>query len=513
MTELNFDVNDLSNSELGDLLVECFRSTKLYSKVFMPERFRAEFSPIHDEIFDLIDSGEKRIVIAAPRGVGKTSICISYASKEILYREINYLPYVGQSEKLAVMQTENLKRELITNEIIKKLFGSIKAGSGSKFGVDESFSKTGWVAKLNEKELGTYVLPRGAGQAVRGILFGAKRPDLIIVDDFEDSRQIENEEIRRSWKTWFHADLEKAVSRVDKDWRIIYIDTLKHEDALIQELLESSAWTGVRLELCNDRLESNCPTFYSNAEIAADYAEHEKNGQLDVFAREYRNIPIDSRTQSFKPEFFKRYSEPSLAKLVGGSPSSKLRNIVLVDPAKTASLHSADSAVVGVGVDREGRGIYVRDVVSGKFYPDELYKEMFDMLVRLNAHVLAVEVTGLEEFIKQPIKNYGRVANINPIYKWLKARRSKEERIASLVPYYRQGYMFHNEACCQQLESQLQGFPRSKLWDVMDCLAYIVEVLEMDEHYFEAADYEENDDESVYDELENESAVADWRIF
>ena len=78
---------------------------------------------------------------------------------------------------------------------------------------------------------------------------------------------------------------------------------------------------------------------------------------------------------------------------------------MIVDPAKTVKLHSADSAIVGVGLSKELPGIFIRDVVSGKLYPDELYQESLSMVERMNATVLAVEVTGLNEFITQPFEN------------------------------------------------------------------------------------------------------------
>jgi hypothetical protein len=98
----------------------------------MPERFSAEFGPVHDRIIELIESPAKKVAIAAPRGCGKTSLCIARVAQKVLYRQIHFVPYVGQSQTAALMQTENLKRELITNRDIRRLFGSVKAG-GSAF--------------------------------------------------------------------------------------------------------------------------------------------------------------------------------------------------------------------------------------------------------------------------------------------------------------------------------------------------------------------------------------------
>ena len=53
-------------------------------------------------------------------------------------------------------------------------------------------------------------------------------------------------------------------------------------------------------------------------------------------------------------------------------------------------------------------------------------------------------------------------------------------------------------------------FPRSRLWDLMDCLAYIVEMLELGERYFSPKE-DAADIESEYKELDYEPTIEDWR--
>ena len=253
------------DSFLEDLLVECCRSTKTLAKVLMPERFSSPFSSyLHDPIFDLIDSDAPRVAIAAPRGSGKTSISIAKAAQSILFHKRRFIAWVSTSHDVATMQTENLKREMTTCPEIKKIFGAVKTRGVSE--LDESFSKKSWVGFDN-----TLVLPRGCGQQVRGVLFGSSRPDLIIVDDLEHPEEIKNDDLRIARKTWFWADLMKCTSRFDKTWKVIYIDTLKHEDSLLQDLLDSKDWETCRLEVCDDNLEPLAPEIMSKEEIQAAY--------------------------------------------------------------------------------------------------------------------------------------------------------------------------------------------------------------------------------------------------
>jgi len=188
-----------------------------------------------------------------------------------------------------------------------------------------------------------------------------------------------------------------------------------------------------------------------------------------------------------------------------------MTSVVLVDPARTVKMHSAESAVVTVSVEPTVGKIFVRDVVSAKFTPDELYQVMFDAVVMFRAHFLAVETTGLSQFIDQPIESQMRQRSIYPQYISLSANRKKEERVATLVPNYRYGYMYHNANNCQVLENQLLWFPKSKLWDVMDALAYINKVMDEHQIYFEPQDDIDLEDE--FDELEeDEPLMENWRV-
>ena len=495
------------DSFVEDLLVECCRSTKVLAKTLLPERFSAPFSDyLHDPIFELIDSDAPRVAIAAPRGSGKTSLSLAKAVQSILFRTKKFITWVSTSHDVATMQTENLKREMVTCPEIKKLFGSVKTRGASE--IDESFSKKSWVGFDH-----TIVLPRGCGQQVRGVLFGSARPDLIIVDDLEHPEEVKSDDLRIARKTWFHADLMKCVSRFDKGWKIIYIDTLKHEDSLLQDLLDSSDWESVRLEICDDNLQPTAPEIMSYEEIKAAYESHESLGMLDVFYREFRNLPVATSNASFKQSYFNYYDESELN-------DSSLENVVIVDPAKTTNMASADSAIVGVGIDTRKNILHVRDIDAGKMHPDDLYERAIAMCIRLGARVLAVEVTSLNEFITQPIKNELTRRGLLWIeFIELKARggknaASKEQRIRALVPYYRQGLVKHNASACKGLEAQLMAFPRARRWDIMDAFAYVIELLDVGSRFFEPPgddDYD-LDEELETNAVEYDEPVTDFRM-
>jgi hypothetical protein len=492
----------IDKDDIKFLMSQCFLSTKATAKILFQERFSLPFSSLHDQIFEPLDNNElQQVVIIAPRGWGKTSISnLAYPAKKILFQEKKFIVPMGNTATQATMQSENLKRELMSNTAVNRIFGPVKS---------DTFSKEMWVTAN-----GTAVMPRGSGQQIRGFLYGNYRPDLIIGDDLEDSESVKSEEQRQKLKEWFFADVMNSVNRANKDWKIVIIGTLLHEDSLLANLVNDPSWHSVHLSLCDDSLRSNWPDFMNDEAIQKLYDSYKRQGLLDTFYREYKGEPIAKETAKFKQEHFKDYDETD-EKFV--EKKRKLENLILIDPAKTTNVASADTAIVGVGIDVEAPAIYVRDIIAGQMHPEQQYAAAFDMADRLGAKVIGIEVTSLNEFITYPIKT--EMLRRGKFYDLieLKARGSKEDRIAALIPFYRMGFIFHNKTCCAPLEAQLLSYPRSKKWDIMDALAYVVEMLELGERYFvpndEIFEDKEEDIEREYAELEreNEPAMSGWR--
>jgi len=105
------------------------------------------------------------------------------------------------------------------------------------------------------------------------------------------------------------SDVLKCISRYDKDFEFVYIDTLKHEDALLQELLDAEDWNSVCQSVCDADYNSLAPTFMTTEEIKKEVNEHKAKGLLDVFYREMMNIPVASENATFKSEYFRYYEE------------------------------------------------------------------------------------------------------------------------------------------------------------------------------------------------------------
>jgi len=490
-------VNPLLQDPVWKRLLEVSaKSTKLFSTTFLPSRFSRPFASITDKIFEAIDDPKiQKVAIAAPRGWGKTTInTIGYPARNICFALKKFIVTVSNTADKAVMDAGNLKQALITNDvqagdIIPSIFGDLR--------------RDNWAQKQFEAG-STFVLPRGAGQQIRGINHNGSRPDLIIIDDLEDAEAVMSEDRRAKLKQWFFADLMNSVDRSRDDWKIVIIGTILHEDALLSNLLRDETWYTIRLSLCDDDLHSNWPEFMTDEKVAELFESYRAQGQADTFAREYQNKPISNIDAVFQSSYFRYYNPADIL------DDRNIYFVTICDPAKTVKLHSADSAIITVGLDLKNHKIFFHDCEAGKFHPDELFDKMFQQVIMHNSRILAVEVTSLNEFITQPIKNEMSKRGIFPQFIELKARDKKENRVAQLAPFYRQGYVYHNKQVSPKLELQLLTFPRAELWDVMDAFAYIIELMELDDRYFQADELPGEDEYSI---LISEPTRAEWRAY
>ncbi len=500
------DATDREDVEaLEQIMGECFNSLAILGKVLFPERFRLPYARHHHKMFELLDDQSlKKVVIAAPRGLGKTSIvALSMMARNILFRTCRFIPYVSKSETHAVMQTENLKRKLLTSKLVMGLFGSVKTRKYAD--MDEQFSKKAWTASLpGDDDFLTLILPRGAPpnpQQVRGLLFGDHRPDFFQVDDLEDDKNMKNPQIRKDVKEWFYGPLMGAVDQSDDEdinWRVIYTDTIKHHDALIEELLHDSHWEGLRLSICDDNYVSLAPGFKSTESIRMIVDEYRGKHQMDVFAREYMCQPISKESAIFKEEYFQDYSETSKE---FADVRDTIRSMVIIDPARTSQ--TATGLVVW-GIDVNSNNMYLRFASEEFLHPEQIYARTFELAKTFNCLIIGVENTGLNEFVEHPFRNAASAAGLHFEFMFLKARHGsgeefegkegrKAEMCASLLPYYRNRCVYHNKPTAAFFEMKLLRFPVPDTWHVLDAASYVTEI--MDEHtiYFLPTGAKHND--------------------
>lgn len=512
--------------ELIETFATLLLDLKRFCKVVFPKTFRLKFDKKHYEICDALDivsdprSEISHVVISAFRGCGKTSIVRAKMARDIVFRNKRFISYVSKTATYAESQTDNLKRSLLGSDVIKKCFGSIRS-RGRRKEMDESWSKKTWIAQLPETNFMTCILPRGAGQQVRGLNFDDYRPDLFQVDDLEDDEFIDNETYRDKIRTWFRGPLTEAVQQADEEGvkpEIIYTDTVKHPDSQIIRLLDKKDWEKLIIPVCDENYKTLFPTFMPQERLTAKVESYREDGDLDIFAREFMCQPISREYATFKQEYFQRYLEGSTEFI---KRKEFLRNVVLVDPNRRSNQAAAETGIVCWGVDSMTNKMYLRYATGLKVSPSELFRHTFNICDRYNALILGVETHGggdwiLEPFVNEMVrqgKSYEFV-ELKPGSARLKDIKSSDEsnkaaRVRGLVPFYEQGLVYHNTVGTVPYENQLLAFPRPFRWDIIDAASYIVKIMNDFAWYFLPVDDGEGDIYEFKGEFDKVGATED----
>jgi len=487
----NIDIE--KDEELRKILEAGAVSIGWFCYYFLPDNFNIPDSSQHKKINEIIDKRYEKTVICATRGLGKTTKARAIAAQAICYCDANFIVYVSESATLAEMQTENLKKDLLSSVEIREVFGDIRINDDHS--MDDSFSRKAWIANIAGHQ--TLVLPRGSGQQVGGLIhktvYGNFRPDLILVDDLEERETIDNPDQRAKRKLWFFGALMNCFDRSNPNKRVLYIDTLKHEDALIVELLEANDWKGITIPVCDENYKSLAPDFMSDEMILKEVRSYQDKKIMDVFAQEIMCMPISKKDASFKRDYLRYYDESDEDFIKNQKPF--LVNIVIIDPAKSVKQHSDESGFVVWGFNPFNERMYLRYAAGEKLHPDEIYSRGVDLVQQYNAPAIGIEETGLNEFVTYPLQNElirRKLMGVELVPLQARSGRGefagylggKKARIGSMVGYYRQGLVYHNRVGTGAYELQLMGFPKSKRWDIMDAAAYINEILMKGDQFY-----------------------------
>jgi hypothetical protein len=223
--------NDLKATErqLIKTRRKMFRDFKKFRRYYFPHYHKVADAPFHSEVVEILSRisvmrGSK-VALAAPRGSAKsTIITLEYLIYSICYHTEDFIVIVSSTADHAAEALLNLKRELESNERLKKDFPD----------VCELYKKPG-PARWSQHEIITKnnikVTALGVGQNIRGKRHGESRPSLVILDDIEGNDMVQNEDSRYKLKDWF----EKSVLKVgDGRTDFVFAGTIHHYGSLIR---------------------------------------------------------------------------------------------------------------------------------------------------------------------------------------------------------------------------------------------------------------------------------------
>lgn len=410
----------------------------------LPHHFPEPLQFFHREMLSDVESGHEFCAFKCPRGTGKTTLIqCGHLLYMIAMRRTRFCLMISDTESQAALNLETVKDEIETNEIFQFFFGHIK-------------NPKKWSETEIETISGTKVLCKGTGQRIRGLKWGAHRPDLYLIDDFESEQNTETEELRKKVARWL---MGPVIGSIKGRAQVILTGTVVHQKALLATIDQHPAWKVRHYAILTREGKSIWPSAWPKARIEQLRAMHVKMGTLDVFYREYFNEAKNPEADSLlDPGTAKFYREIDLYREKGmtflrrnGKHPVPLSIYTGVDPALGRE-HSNNTALITIGVDPDWN-IYIIDTVLDKIAIEDTVNMIFSVYEKARPWCIGVEDVGYQEALMILVNQGCLTRGLFPYLQGVPTKGERKQiRIMSMRPRFTAGAIYFREGHPKDIE-------------------------------------------------------------
>lgn len=434
----------------------------------------------HYELFEMFQR-HRLLALAAPRGHAKSTITtLFWVIFNALYEKKKFIVIVSATEDLAIRFLRDIKIELETNTQLHWMFGRQRS------------------EKWSEKEImlanGCKIIAKGRGGQMRGLKDRGMRPDLIVLDDLEDSEIVRSEIRRLDLEEWFNGDvlptLEPATGQ------LIFIGTILHMDSLLNRALDKSIYPDFTTKRFSaiiskedgspqttggpDEIEPLWPERFPLEELQKIKQSYITRGQLATFYMEYMNDPVPDEGATFTKEMIQYFDH------VPNDPfRSNIVRELFIDLGGGGLKKTADpTAMVVFCTDRSTGQMYVEDYINRRMGTDTdlMISEILRLSSKYGIRRAVIEKTIATNLILASLERELRkhsstlkIELVSPTHGSSDRRGfmsdGKFQRIAQMESAFKTGEI-KIRSWMTDLVEQLLMFPRGQHDDLIDALSY-----------------------------------------
>ena len=440
-----------------------------------------------------IDTGTgDREADAAPRGNAKstwTTLILPIWCTAYKHRIFPLL--VSETALQAQDFISFIKAELEDNERLKQDFPDM-CGEGPVWRADTIITRNG-----------VKIRGAGAGQKLRGMRHGSKRPDLVVGDDLENDEAVESPDQRKKLEKWFF----KALMKIGQpDTVYIVVGTILHYDGLLNNLLKKPGWKGQKfkavLKFSQSKLWDAWEAIFSDITIGKDEAEkradtffnqHKKEMLAGTevlwperesyyylmkmrtsegyayFDSEKQNEPINPEDCLFQEAWFQFYDEEEVD--LTGLPYAGV-----VDPSMGKKSKRHDPSAIMAGKYKDGR-IYLTVADIEKRHPDKIIMDILAYHERERFQQFGVETIQFQEYFKDSLVKEAHKKGLTLNVVEVKPNVDKLLRIQTLQPWIKNGWILFRRNM-RELLTQLMHYPMGDHDDGPDALEMLKSMIE-----------------------------------
>ncbi len=348
-------------------------------------------------------------------------------------------------------------RDIVNKPIFKKVFGvSLKKTETAK-------------DKWRTTKEGSYVSV-GIGGAITG-----RGANILLVDDpIKNKEEAESKVYRDKCWDWF---LSTAYTRLEPNGVTIIILTRWHLDDLAGRILSHPEFKKITkmIKFPAIALEKEKIRKEGEALWEERYPLKELKVLKDLegtmnWACLYQQEPILSEKQEFKHGWFKYRTIEYVDQLT-------TRNFLTIDTAISEKASGDYTGITRNFVDRENKwNIWAYHM---RLNPRDLISLIFKLYEEDGYEKIGIEKTIYSDVLKYLLEEEQLKRNkFLPIVELHHNQIAKETRIRGLIPRYENKAIYHIEGQCKDLENELLSFPLGVHDDIIDSLAYQLQISE-----------------------------------
>lgn len=459
------------NQKKGEVPLSAELIHGMVSSYFSHRFDRAVRTPdFHWKMWELFaDHTKKYAGVIAPRGHAKsTAGTHCYGLTELLFRSRDYAYIVSNTRPQAMEFLADMKSEIQNNE---KLAEDFCVTDFEKDGEDD------WICVLKDKK-GVYkfrVRAFGSEQQIRGAKWESKRPNLMLIDDFENAEQMETIERRQKILGTLLNDIQPAGG---DDCLYRFVGTILHDDSVANRLYKESLTDKRTWEMLfykahagfDDFTEILWPEKFPRVRLLNIRTGYVNQGRSEGYSMEYLNDPAPPEITYFHPSWLKPMTPEQRTKVFQGH----VNYYAAIDFAVTTREKSDYTVIVVAAMDDQGY-LYIVDVIRKRMDAKEIVDEMIQVHKVYKPELFSVEGGVIEKAIGPYLnsamletRQYLNLETFTPV-------KDKKSRARSIQAKMKAGHVFFDTeaAWFAPFKDELVRFPASAHDDQVDALAYI----------------------------------------
>lgn len=428
-----------------------------FFKTYLPHYAVNKAATFQKEIVSLLNSNNKYIAIAAPRGFSKsTLVSFAYVIWAVIFKKYRFIVIISATDDLSEDLSQFIRLEFGDNPLILRDFGNLLKDKGAEgdFIVNE-----------------TRIFARGKKQANRGFRYREHRPDLIILDDIEkDEESLSSSAVNKTIEIINRA----LVPSLSPQGKLIAIGTILRKSSAFAKLVlnDNPYW---EKKIFKALMVNNKNQEFSIWEdrFSTEFLVKQRDViGLSAFNSEYQNCPSDEESSIFKEEM-----------LIADSIDPCM-SVAFIDPS-IDGVKNGDYKVCAL-IRGSSKKIEIVDIIAVKGSDRDFFKKICSMYQKYKEYIISIgiESNGFQQYFAKDLKKFAEdecnlILPLKPIKNYIK----KEYRIQKLLSWFETKKIVINPNLIESIEGKLMVeqflfFPNKKVHDdIPDAITGAVDLL------------------------------------